>query len=53
MKVVEDLVSVMKRNITFYDEIYKDGNQFEVAAIANIQGEVWEKARLTLSQMIV
>lgn len=54
MKVVEDLVSVMKRNITFYDEIYKDGNQFEVAAIANIQGEVWKgKADIVTNDSLI
>jgi hypothetical protein len=32
----------MKMNITFYDEIYNDGNQFEVPAFGEIQGEMWK-----------
>ena len=39
---VRDLVNIMKGNITFYDEIYKDGNQFEVPAIGMIQGMMWK-----------
>lgn len=39
---VRDLVSTMKSNITFYDEIYREGNQFEVPAIGMIQGMMWK-----------
>jgi hypothetical protein len=34
---VRNLVSLMKGNITFYDEIYKDGNQFEVPAVGRFK----------------
>jgi hypothetical protein len=42
MKELQKLVATMKRNITFYDEIYNDGNQFEVPAFGEIQGEMWK-----------
>jgi len=39
---IERLVSVMKRNITFYDEIYREGNLFETPAITEIGGLKWK-----------
>jgi len=42
MEEVERLVSIMKGNIDFYDNIYADGNQFEVPAIGEIQGMDWK-----------
>jgi hypothetical protein len=39
---VRHLVSLMKSNITFYDEIYREGNQFEVPAVSEIQGMMWK-----------
>ena len=39
---VRELVNTMKGNITFYDEIYKEGNQFEVPAVGEIQGMMWK-----------
>ena len=39
---VRELVSLMKSNITFYDEIYREGNQFEVPAVGTIQGMMWK-----------
>jgi hypothetical protein len=39
---IERLAFTMKMNITFYDEIYNDGNQFEVPAFGEIQGEMWK-----------
>jgi len=42
MKEIQGLVATMKKNITFYDMIYADGNQFEVAAFSEIQGEMWK-----------
>lgn len=39
---IERLVSVMKRNITFYDEIYRDGNLYETPAITEIAGLKWK-----------
>ena len=42
MVEVQKLVDTMKQNITFYDEIYRDGNVFEQAAVGKIQGEMWK-----------
>jgi hypothetical protein len=42
MTEVERLVSIMKGNIQFYDNIYAEGNQFEVPAIGEIQGMDWK-----------
>jgi hypothetical protein len=42
MVEVQKLVDTMKQNITFYDEIYRDGNVFEMAAVGKIQGEMWK-----------
>lgn len=39
---IQRLVSIMKGNIQFYDNIYADGNQFEVPAIGEIQGMDWK-----------
>ena len=39
---VQRLVSIMKGNIQFYDNIYAEGNQFEVPAIGEIQGMDWK-----------
>ena len=51
---IEKLVSVMKRNITFYDEIYRDGNVFETPAIMEIQGLKWKgKADILTSDSII
>ncbi len=42
MAEMQKLVDTMKQNITFYDEIYRDGNVFEMAAVGHIQGEKWK-----------
>jgi len=39
---LKKLVSVMNSNITFFEQIYKTGNQFEVPAVAEIQGMMWK-----------
>ncbi len=44
-KEVEDitrLVSVMKANIVFYDDIYRDGNLYEEPIIGEIKGMQWK-----------
>jgi hypothetical protein len=51
---IERLVSVMKRNITFYDEIYREGNVFETPAITEIKGLMWKgKADILTSDSII
>lgn len=39
---VENLVSIINKNIAFFDQIYKDGNVYEVPAISEIQGMMWK-----------
>jgi hypothetical protein len=51
---VEHLVSLMKGNITFYDEIYQDGNQFELPSVGEIQGMMWKgKADIVTANCII
>lgn len=54
MEEIERLVGLMKQNITFFDDIYRDGNQFEVPAIGKIQGADWKgKADILCNDMII
>lgn len=39
---IQNLVSIIKGNIAFYDELYRAGNQFEVPQIGLIQGMMWK-----------
>lgn len=39
---IKRLVGVMKANIVFYDDIYREGNVFEEPAIGNIKGMQWK-----------
>ena len=39
---VKGLVKIINSNIFFFEEIYKDGNQFEVPAVGEIQGMMWK-----------
>lgn len=51
---IERLVSIINGNIAFYDEIYKDGNQYEVPAIGTIQGMMWKgKADIVTDEMVI
>jgi hypothetical protein len=51
---VEHLVSLMKGNITFYDEIYQEGNQFELPSVGEIQGMMWKgKADIVTADCII
>lgn len=56
-KEVDDvmkLVSVIKANITFFDEIYKQGNVYEKPSIAEIHGMMWKgKADIVTSDSII
>lgn len=42
MEEIEGLAKIMKGNIQFYDDIYADGNKYEVPAIGDIQGMDWK-----------
>ncbi len=51
---VKSLTQVMKSNIYFYDEIYKDGNLYEEPAIGEIKGMMWKgKADIITDEVII
>ena len=51
---IEKLVGVINSNIAFFEEIYKKGNQYEVPAIAEIQGMMWKgKADIITDNAII
>lgn len=56
-KEVEDiqrLVGIINGNIAFFEELYKAGNQYEVPAIAEIQGMMWKgKADIVTDNAII
>jgi hypothetical protein len=54
MVEIENLVKTINANITFYDEIYKDGNQYEVPAVGEIQGMMWKgKADIVTNNSVI
>jgi hypothetical protein len=54
MDEIDSLVTEIKKNIYFYDEIYKDGNLFEEPAIGEIKGMMWKgKADIVTDEMII
>lgn len=51
---VKRLVSVIKSNINFYDDIYREGNLFEEPMIAKIKGYDWKgKADIITNDYII
>jgi len=51
---IDNLVKIINANITFYDEIYKDGNQYEVPAVGEIQGMMWKgKADIVTNDAVI
>lgn len=51
---IENLVRVMTGNLSFFEQIYKDGNQYEVPAIGEIQGMMWKgKADIITNECII
>lgn len=51
---IEHLVSIIKSNIHFYDEIYKSGNLYEEPSVGVIKGMNWKgKADIVTDQMII
>jgi hypothetical protein len=53
-KDIESLVSIINKNIVFFEELYKKGNQYEIPAIAEIQGMMWKgKADIVTDEMII
>jgi hypothetical protein len=56
-KEVDDITYLTKRmsgNIQFYEDIYRDGNQYEVPMVGVIKGHNWKgKADILCSDMII
>ncbi|UOF82487.1 putative exonuclease [Caudoviricetes sp.] len=51
---IERLADTMKRNIVFFDEIYKDGNSYEEPMIGVIKGMQWKgKADILTNEFII
>lgn len=51
---LNNLVKIMKGNLHFYDNIYKDGNQFEVPNVKEIYGVMWKgKADIVSNDTII
>jgi hypothetical protein len=51
---IEKLVGVINGNISFFEELYKKGNQYEIPAIAEIQGMMWKgKADIVTEDSII
>ena len=51
---MEELALKMRGNIAFFDEIYRDGNQYEQPAVGEIQGMMWKgKADIVTSDSII
>lgn len=51
---VKNLVKIINSNIFFFDEIYKEGNEFEVPAVGEIQGMMWKgKADIVTNDCVI
>lgn len=54
MDEIDKLIQAIKGNITFFDEIYKEGNLYEEPAIAEIKGVKWKgKADIITDEVII
>jgi hypothetical protein len=54
MDEIENLALKMRGNIAFFDEIYREGNQYEVPAVGEIQGKMWKgKADIVTNDMLI
>lgn len=51
---IEELTQIMKRNIFFFSEIYRDGNTYETPAVGEIYGLDWKgKADIITDDCII
>lgn len=51
---IQSLVNIINGNIAFYDELYKEGNQYETPAIGLIQGMMWKgKADIVTDNAVI
>jgi hypothetical protein len=51
---VKNLVKIINGNIAFFEDIYRDGNQYEIPAIGEIQGMMWKgKADIITDEHVI
>ena len=51
---IERLVSIINSNITFFDELYREGNQYELPSVGEIHGMMWKgKADIVTNDIII
>ena len=51
---LDNLINIMKGNLHFYDNIYAQGNQFEVPNVKEVYGVMWKgKADIVGTDMII
>lgn len=51
---IESLVAIINGNIAFFEELYKEVNQYEIPAVAEIQGMMWKgKADIVTNDSII
>lgn len=51
---IDWLVSIIKGNITFFEELYKPGNEYEVPSVKEIKGMMWKgKADIVTDNCII
>lgn len=51
---IQSLVNIINGNISFYDELYKEGNQYETPAVGLIQGMMWKgKADIVTNDAVI
>ena len=51
---IKNLVGIINANISFFDQIYKEGNRYEVPAVGKIQGMMWKgKADIVTDEILI
>ena len=51
---IDNLVAIIKANITFFEEIYKEGNEYEVPMVKEIKGMMWKgKADIVTDEYLI
>jgi hypothetical protein len=54
LEAIQWLVSIIKGNVTFFDEIYKKGNLYEEPTIGDIKGVMWKgKADIVTDNSVI
>jgi hypothetical protein len=51
---IKQLVKIMNGNIAFFEQIYREGNKYEIPAVAQIQGMMWKgKADIVTEDSVI